>query len=103
MLSIGKMAAGQHQYYTGLAGADDYYLSGREPPGRWWGGGAEALGCTGQVSADDLKSLCDGFSPAGGSASAPATFGATALAAINQRFFAAFCARYVATVSADYL
>ncbi len=66
MLSIGKMAAGQHQYYTGLAGADDYYVSGREPPGRWWGGGAEALGCTGQVIADDLKSLCDGFSPDGG-------------------------------------
>ena len=64
MLSIGKMAAGQDQYYLNLA-RDDYYLSGGEPPGRWWGRGASSLGCVGRVLPEDLKSVFAGFSPAG--------------------------------------
>jgi conjugative relaxase-like TrwC/TraI family protein len=59
------MAAGQHEYYTGLAGAEDYYLTGKEAPGQWWGQGAEALGLTGTVGADDLKRLFEGFGPDG--------------------------------------
>lgn len=43
MLSIGAMAAGQDKYYLRLA-TEDYYLAGGEPPGRWWGRGAEHLG-----------------------------------------------------------
>src|SRR3954468_18384733 len=56
MLSIGKLANGQADYYLSLAGArvdrsgsvssgvEDYYVGGAEPPGRWGGGGGGRLG-----------------------------------------------------------
>lgn len=64
MLSIGSMSGGQAGYYLGLA-REDYYLQGGEPPGQWHGIGAERLGLSGQVEADHLYNLFDGFSPDG--------------------------------------
>lgn len=53
------MSAGQERYYTDLA-RDDYYLKGGEPPGRWWGSGADALGLSGEVQTDHLASILSG-------------------------------------------
>lgn len=64
MLSIGAMAAGQATYYLELA-REDYYLEGGEPPGRWFGRGAEALRLAGAVEKKELHRLFDGFSPRG--------------------------------------
>ena len=65
MLSIGPMAGGQGRYYLELA-REDYYLSGGEPVGRWWGKGAEHFGLAGEkVTQHTLKSFLAGVSPAG--------------------------------------
>lgn len=64
MLSMNPMSAGQAGYYLGLA-REDYYLQGGEPPGWWFGQGAQALGLTGQVQADQLYNLFGGLSPDG--------------------------------------
>ena len=47
-------------------GAEEYYLSRGEVPGRWLGRCAEALGLSGTVDADDLRSLLAGRRPDGG-------------------------------------
>ena len=59
MLSIGKLAVGQADYYLEQAlgsvtragavasGVEDYYLSGPEAPGEWVGDGTRALGLGG--------------------------------------------------------
>ena len=39
-----EVATGRENYYTGAVAAG-------EPPGRWWGAGAEALGLRGLVDA----------------------------------------------------
>src|SRR6516164_8627422 len=62
MLSIGTLAAGQYEYYLGLAATGDYYVGGCEPAGVWFGRGADALGCHGIVTKEALKSLFEGFS-----------------------------------------
>ncbi len=59
MLSIGKMTSGQHEYYLDLA-REDYYLQGGEPPGSWFGQGAEELGLIGQVYGEDLREVFQG-------------------------------------------
>lgn len=64
MLSFARMAAGHGKYYLNLSN-EDYYLDGGEPPGRWWGGGAERLGLCGTVKKADLRRLLRGFSPQG--------------------------------------
>lgn len=64
MLSIGAMKSGQGEYYQKLA-AEDYYLEGGEPPGRWLGQGGAALGLSGTVEAADLSALFRGFSRTG--------------------------------------
>ena len=64
MLSIGRLSAGDVTYYLDLA-REDYYLNGGEPPGRWWGKGAEALGLAGDVDREELGKLFAGFSPRG--------------------------------------
>lgn len=64
MLSIAGMAQGQEGYYLELA-REDYYLSGGEPPGRWWGRGAAALRLEGEVAREDLSSMLAGMSPDG--------------------------------------
>ena len=47
-------------------GAEEYYLSRGEVPGRWLGRCAEGLGVSGAVDADDLRSLLAGRRPDGG-------------------------------------
>ena len=56
---IGAMGKGQGTYYVGLA-CEDYYLEGGEPPGRWLGQGAAALGLTGQVERELFLKAFDG-------------------------------------------
>ncbi len=65
MLSIGKIALGQHRYYERqVAGGQDDYYSGRgESPGEWAGRGAEALGLAGRVTAEQLGALLAGDDP----------------------------------------
>jgi hypothetical protein len=45
MLSIGKIALGQHRYYEQQVahGLDDYYAGRGEAPGEWVGRGADAV------------------------------------------------------------
>lgn len=64
MLSIGAMGGGQAGYYLGLA-REDYYLSGGEPQGVWFGGAVSLLGLPELVEPDHLYNLFDGLSPDG--------------------------------------
>jgi conjugative relaxase-like TrwC/TraI family protein len=48
------VATGRENYYTGAVAAG-------EPPGRWSGRGAEALGLTGLVEAGDMKAVYEHF------------------------------------------
>ncbi|WP_219420454.1 relaxase domain-containing protein, partial [Pseudonocardia nigra] len=45
-----EVAAGRENYYTGA-------VAEGEPPGRWWGAGAERLGLTGLVDGQDMRAL----------------------------------------------
>jgi conjugative relaxase-like TrwC/TraI family protein len=58
------MSLGGEAYYLALA-TEDYYLDGGEPPGKWLGSGAEQLGLSGDVLAEHLKPLMQGFDLAG--------------------------------------
>ena len=46
MLSLGKLAPGQQQYYldTVARGVEEYYTGAKEAPGQWVGLAAERLG-----------------------------------------------------------
>jgi hypothetical protein len=71
VLSIGKLAAGQAQYYLEQAhgrvdaiqsvanGAEDYYTHANEARGVWLGRGAAQLELRGVVGADELRSLLE--------------------------------------------
>jgi conjugative relaxase-like TrwC/TraI family protein len=50
----GAVAAGRENYYTGAVAAG-------EPPGRWFGKGAGALGLTGEVDTQDMTALYERF------------------------------------------
>jgi hypothetical protein len=50
----GAVAAGRENYYTGAVAAG-------EPPGRWSGRGAEALGLSGEVDSQDMTALYERF------------------------------------------
>ena len=49
-----EVAQGRENYYTGA-------VSEGEPPGRWYGTGAEALGLTGLVDHQDMEALYEHF------------------------------------------
>jgi hypothetical protein len=49
-----EVATGRESYYTGA-------VAEGEPPGRWWGAGAEKLGLTGLVDAQDMTGLFERF------------------------------------------
>jgi hypothetical protein len=51
---LDAVATGRENYYTGAVAAG-------EPPGRWYGAGADELGLTGLVDAQDMKALYDRF------------------------------------------
>jgi len=59
MLSIEKLGSNL-DYYLELATAE-YYLSGGEPPGRWYGQGAARLGLSGVVDHQTLRHLAAGY------------------------------------------
>ena len=56
--------AGAGRYYT--EHLPSYYLNGDEPPGRWWGRGADRLGLQGMVDADAFLAVMAGHDPATG-------------------------------------
>lgn len=78
MLSIGKLAVGQADYYLEQAqgsvtragavasGVEDYYLHGAEAPGEWIGDGTRALGLGGTVDALRLDRVLSGCASASG-------------------------------------
>ncbi len=80
MLSLGKLATGQADYYLEQAhgsvtratavssGVEDYYLGGPEASGEWVGAGGAALGLNGTVSATELDRVLSGQHPATGEA-----------------------------------
>jgi hypothetical protein len=49
-----EVATGRENYYTGAVTAG-------EPPGRWWGAGAEARGLRGLVDAQDMRAVYERF------------------------------------------
>lgn len=51
---LGAVATGRENYYTGAVAAG-------EPPGRWYGRGAEALGLSGLVDHQDMTALYERF------------------------------------------
>ncbi len=65
MLSVGKIALGQHRYYEQQVaqGQDDYYTGRGEAPGEWVGAGAQALGLQGRVGAGQFGALIAGHDP----------------------------------------
>ncbi len=63
MLSI-SLPLSTPDYLLSLARAD-YYTAGGEPPGQWFGSGAQALGLTGTVKPKVLRQLFRGLSPDG--------------------------------------
>jgi len=66
MLTMSKaIKAGQGEYYLALAGVDDYYTAGSEPPGYWLGSGASELGLVGELDKDQFRHLLRGLSPDG--------------------------------------
>ena len=65
MLSIGKIALGQHRYYEQQVaqGRDDYYSGRGEAPGEWVGAGAAALGLSDRTGARQFSALIAGHDP----------------------------------------
>ena len=68
MLSVGKLAPGQQQYYldTVAGGAEEYYTGAKEAPGEWLGAGAGQLGLAGKVDAEHLGRVLGHVDPASG-------------------------------------
>ncbi len=67
MLSLGKLAPGQQQYYldTVAKGAEEYYTGAKEAPGQWVGRASALLGLDGDVDADALGRVLDHVHPDG--------------------------------------
>jgi len=49
-----EVATGRESYYTGA-------VAEGEPPGRWWGAGAERLGLSGLVDAQDMRAIYERY------------------------------------------
>jgi len=49
-----EVATGRESYYTGA-------VAEGEPPGRWWGAGAERLGLSGLVDAQDMRAVYERY------------------------------------------
>src|SRR4051794_9137707 len=68
MLTIAPLASGRAGYYLSLAAnASGYYAKAAkeslEPAGYWYGQGAGEFGLSGQVLAEHLARLCEGYDP----------------------------------------
>jgi len=73
--AAGDTVARVVEYYEALArppagkagrGPVDYYLDEHEPPGVWWGRGAETVGLAGEVEADQLGRMLRARHPLSG-------------------------------------
>ena len=62
MLSVTSIRS--KKYYIKLS-SEDYYLEGGEPPGKWHGKGAKALGLNGTIAPAQFEFVIDGFIPDG--------------------------------------
>jgi conjugative relaxase-like TrwC/TraI family protein len=65
------MAPGRADYYLtavarGGGGVEGYYLARGEEPGRWLGAGADTLGLSGEVTAEQLRAVLDAGHPTTG-------------------------------------
>jgi conjugative relaxase-like TrwC/TraI family protein len=78
VLSIGKLAAGQADYYLdeeegrvdpveSLEGAEEYYVGAGEARGVWMGAGSAQLGLAGDVDGEQLRAVLAGLDPRDGS------------------------------------
>src|SRR3954466_3233713 len=67
VLSLGKLAPGQQEYYldTVARGAEEYYTGAKEAPGQWIGAAARRLGLAGEVDAEALGRVLDHVDPTG--------------------------------------
>jgi len=63
VISIGKLRSPDYYLREVVDGAEDYYLTPGEVPGRWRGGGAAVLGLEGVVLDDDLTAVFVGRNP----------------------------------------
>ncbi|HQZ68968.1 MAG TPA: relaxase domain-containing protein [Planctomycetaceae bacterium] len=63
MLSVATIGSNLN-YYLELASVE-YYLKGGEPPGLWFGRGAESLGLEGTAEKKEVANLAKGLSPNG--------------------------------------
>src|SRR5438093_829631 len=68
VLTIGKLAPGQQAYYLDsvAAGAEEYYTGAKEAPGQWLGRGADLLGLSGEVDAEQLARVLSHVDPRDG-------------------------------------
>src|SRR3954447_20217187 len=78
VISIGKLGAGQADYYLEQAqgrltltasvagGVEDYYAGGHEAAGYWIGDGGDRLGVRGEVDREALTRILDGAAPNSG-------------------------------------
>jgi conjugative relaxase-like TrwC/TraI family protein len=68
VLSLGKLAPGQQQYYldTVARGAEEYYTGAKEAPGQWVGSASQRLGLAGEVKAEELGRLLEHVDPKSG-------------------------------------
>src|SRR5699024_7632187 len=68
VLTLAKLAPGQHEYYldTVAKGAEEYYTRSGEVPGEWKGRAAARLGLSREVTEEDLGAVLDGVHPLGG-------------------------------------
>ena len=103
MLSIGKIALGQHRYYEQQVaqGRDDYYSGRGEAPGEWVGSGAKALGLSGRVSANEFSALIAGFDPHELDVRLRSSDHAPKIAALDLTFSAPKSISVLAAVGAD--
>jgi conjugative relaxase-like TrwC/TraI family protein len=67
VLSVGKLALGQQQYYmdTVARGLEEYYTGAKEAPGVWVGSGSALLGLAGEVDAEALGRVLEHVHPDG--------------------------------------
>jgi conjugative relaxase-like TrwC/TraI family protein len=62
MLTPAPLSSGKAHYYLSLT-ASSYYTESPEPKGYWYGDGAKEFGLSGEVQAEHLCRLCEGFDP----------------------------------------
>lgn len=67
-MSLKPVSSGQESYYLREVsqGAEEYYTKGGEAPGRWLGALAARVALSGEVDADDLRSVLAGVVPSTG-------------------------------------